>query len=100
MMKLEEMKQKKGRMRLDDDLADLVSGGVSADTVQWIATSYTEHWSQEYFVEFVDYVMSEYGQAVFNDMFGGDSYEEVIGAHDKFYRAAMEAKDKVYKAGK
>ncbi len=99
-MNLEEMRQKKGRVRLDDDLADLVSGGISADTVQWIATSYKEHWSQEYFVEFVDYVRNEYGNDVFSDMFGGDTYEEVIGAHDKFFRAAQEAKDKAFKAGR
>ena len=50
-------------------------------------------------MEFVDYILSEYGQSVFDDMFGGDTYEDVISAHDKFFRASQ-ARDKTFRAGK
>ena len=87
MMNLEEMKSRKGRTKLDEDALELVSGGASTQTAEWLATAKAEKWGQEHFIEFVDYVLAEYGPAVFNDLFGGDTYEEIMNTQKKFFMA-------------
>ena len=85
MINLDEMKEKMKRVQLNEDMLDLVSGGISQKTADFLSVAMNDHVTHDDMVQCVTDIKNLYGDSAFEYWFGGDSLADIIDVIDQHF---------------